>query len=35
LVAVFPAGDYNSDGAPPNRIMVNIILPDLIAEYKK
>lgn len=31
LVAVFTAGDYNSDGAPPNKIMTKIILPALIA----
>jgi CubicO group peptidase (beta-lactamase class C family) len=31
LVAVFTAGDYNSDGAPPNRIMIDLILPALIA----
>lgn len=31
LVAVFTAGDYNSDGAPPNRIMRDVILPALIA----
>ncbi|MDW5264175.1 MULTISPECIES: serine hydrolase [Acidobacteriaceae] len=31
LVAVFTAGDYNSGGAPPNKIMINIILPALIA----
>jgi CubicO group peptidase (beta-lactamase class C family) len=30
LVAVFTAGDYNSNGAPPNRIMIDIILPALI-----
>lgn len=30
LVAVFTAGDYNSDGAPPNKIMAKIILPALI-----
>ncbi len=35
LVAVFTAGDYNSDGAPPNKIMGMIILPALIAAYKK
>jgi CubicO group peptidase (beta-lactamase class C family) len=35
LVAVFTAGDYNSDGAPPNKIMGKIILPTLIAAYKK
>jgi CubicO group peptidase (beta-lactamase class C family) len=32
LVAVFTAGDYNSEsGAPPNKIMASIILPALIA----
>jgi CubicO group peptidase (beta-lactamase class C family) len=31
LIAVFTAGDYNSDGAPPNKIMAKIILPTLIA----
>jgi CubicO group peptidase (beta-lactamase class C family) len=31
LIAVFTAGDYNSDGAPPNKIMIKIILPALIA----
>jgi CubicO group peptidase (beta-lactamase class C family) len=31
LVAVFTAGDYNSNGAPPNRIMADLILPALIA----
>lgn len=35
LVAVFTAGDYNSDGAPPNKIMGKIILPALISAYKK
>jgi CubicO group peptidase (beta-lactamase class C family) len=35
FIAVFTAGDYNSDGAPPNRIMVNIILPRLIAAQGK
>jgi CubicO group peptidase (beta-lactamase class C family) len=35
LVAVFTAGDYNSDGAPPNRIMGKIILPALISAYKR
>lgn len=34
LVAVFTAGDYNSSGAPPNRIMNRIILPALIAAYR-
>jgi CubicO group peptidase (beta-lactamase class C family) len=33
LVAVFTAGDYNSNGAPPNKIMINIILPALIAAH--
>jgi len=31
LVAVFTAGAYNADEAPPNRIMVQVILPALIA----
>jgi CubicO group peptidase (beta-lactamase class C family) len=31
LVAVFTAGDYNSEGAPPNKIMTKIILPALIS----
>jgi CubicO group peptidase (beta-lactamase class C family) len=31
VIAVFTAGDYNSDGAPPNKIMIKIILPALIA----
>ena len=31
LIAVFTAGDYNSEGAPPNKIMANIILPALIS----
>jgi len=35
LVAVFTAGDYNSDGAPPNKIMIRIILPALIAAYTR
>ena len=30
LVAVFTAGDYNSGGAPPNRIMIDIVLPALL-----
>ena len=30
LVAVFTAGDYNSNGAPPNKIMIRIILPALL-----
>jgi CubicO group peptidase (beta-lactamase class C family) len=33
FVAVFTAGDYNSNGAPPNKIMINIILPALIAAH--
>lgn len=33
FMAVFTAGDYNSDGAPPNRIMIDIILPALIAAH--
>jgi len=33
LVAVFTAGDYNSNGAPPNRIMMQIILPALLAAH--
>ena len=33
LVAVFTAGDYNSDGAPPNKIMSKIILPALITAH--
>jgi CubicO group peptidase (beta-lactamase class C family) len=35
LVAVFTAGDYNSSGAPPNRIMNRIILPVLIGAYHR
>jgi CubicO group peptidase (beta-lactamase class C family) len=31
LVAVFTAGDYNSASAPPNRIMIHVVLPALIA----
>jgi CubicO group peptidase (beta-lactamase class C family) len=31
LIAVFTAGDYNSDGAPPNKIMARIIVPALIS----
>ncbi len=34
FIAVFTGGDYNSDGAPPNRIMSRIILPALIAARK-
>jgi CubicO group peptidase (beta-lactamase class C family) len=33
FVAVFTAGDYNSNGAPPNKIMIKIILPALIAAH--
>ncbi len=33
FVAVFTAGDYNSNGAPPNKIMIRIILPALIAAH--
>jgi CubicO group peptidase (beta-lactamase class C family) len=33
LVAVFTAGDYNSNGAPPNKIMIQIILPALLAAH--
>jgi CubicO group peptidase (beta-lactamase class C family) len=31
LIAVFTGGDYNSGGAPPNRIMASVILPRLLA----
>ena len=31
LVAVFTAGAYNAEEAPPNRIMVQVVLPALIA----
>jgi CubicO group peptidase (beta-lactamase class C family) len=30
LVAVFTAGDYNSNSAPPNTIMIQILLPALL-----
>ena len=33
FISVFTAGDYNSNGAPPNRIMIDIILPALIAAH--
>jgi CubicO group peptidase (beta-lactamase class C family) len=33
LIAVFTGGDYNSNGSPPNKIMVKLILPKLIAEH--
>ncbi|HVW11222.1 MAG TPA: serine hydrolase [Bryobacteraceae bacterium] len=35
FIAVFTAGDYNSDGAPPNKIMIRTILPALIAAHSK
>jgi CubicO group peptidase (beta-lactamase class C family) len=35
FIAVFTAGDYNSDGAPPNRIMISTILPALLTAQKK
>ena len=35
FIAVFTGGDYNSDGAPPNKIMVKIILPTLIAAHPR
>jgi CubicO group peptidase (beta-lactamase class C family) len=31
FIGVFTGGDYNSDGAPPNKIMIKTILPALIA----
>ena len=33
LVAVFTAGDYNSGGSPPGKIMSKILLPALIAAH--
>ena len=33
LVAVFTAGAYDAEEAPPNRIMVDVILPALIAAH--
>jgi CubicO group peptidase (beta-lactamase class C family) len=33
FIAVFTGGDYNSDGAPPNKIMGKIILPALLAAH--
>jgi CubicO group peptidase (beta-lactamase class C family) len=35
FIGVFTAGDYNSEGAPPNKIMVSTILPALIAAGRK
>ncbi len=35
FVGVFTAGDYNSDGAPPNKIMIDTILPALLAAQRK
>jgi CubicO group peptidase (beta-lactamase class C family) len=35
LIAVFTAGEYNSEGAPPNKIMANIILPALISARRR
>jgi CubicO group peptidase (beta-lactamase class C family) len=35
FIAVFTAGDYNSDGAPPNKIMISTILPALLTAQKK
>lgn len=35
FIGVFTAGDYNSDGAPPNKIMINTILPALLAAHNK
>jgi len=35
FIGVFTAGDYNSDGAPPNRIMIQTILPALLAAHGK
>jgi len=35
FIGVFTAGDYNSDGAPPNKIMIGTILPALLAAQKK
>ncbi len=33
LVAVFTAGAYNTESAPPNKIMAEVILPALISAY--
>lgn len=35
FVGVFTAGDYNADEAPPNKMMIKIILPALIAAQSK
>ncbi len=35
FIGVFTGGDYNSDGAPPNKIMIRTILPALIAAHSK
>jgi hypothetical protein len=35
FIGVFTAGDYNSEGAPPNKIMISVILPALMAADKK
>ncbi len=35
FIAVFTAGDYNSNEAPPNKIMIHIILPALIAASQR
>lgn len=35
LVAVFTAGAYNAEAAPPNKIMARIILPALISAYSR
>src|SRR6185312_11982367 len=35
FIGVFTAGDYNSDGAPPNKIMISTILPALLAAHRK
>ena len=33
FVGVFTGGDYNSSGAPPNKIIIQLVLPALIAAY--
>jgi hypothetical protein len=35
LIAMFTGGDHNSNGSPPNKIMVKLILPRLIAEQSR
>lgn len=35
FIAVFTAGDYNFGGAPPNKIMIKIVLPALIAAHSR